>query len=86
VDEGDQLRKRERAIGKLLLRKINHYLGVYRVKLIITAKSDSALDEQLASHITVTLKNPNRELRLKAINKLSIKCVEESPIKRIIHE
>lgn len=83
VDEGDQLRKRERAIGKLLLRKINTYLQVYRIKLIITAKSDSALDEQLATHITVTLKNPNRELRFKAMNKLSKKCFLESPIKRI---
>lgn len=75
VDEGDQLRKRERAIGKLILRQINNYLGVYRIKLIVTAKSDSNLDEQLASHITVTLRNPNRELRLKAMNKLSIKCL-----------
>jgi hypothetical protein len=84
VDEGDQLRKRERTIGKLLLRKLNSYLQIYRVKLIITAKSDSALDEQLAKHITVTLKNPARELRLKAMSKLWERFVEESPIKKII--
>jgi hypothetical protein len=44
VDEGDQLRKRERTIGKLILRKVNACLETYRIKLIVTARSESALD------------------------------------------
>jgi hypothetical protein len=68
------------------LRRINAYLDVYPIKLIITAKSDSAIDEQLAKHITITLKNPTRELRLKALTTLSEKLLLETSIKKIVLE
>lgn len=45
IDESDQHRKKEKIISKIILRKLNCYLDIYKKRCIVTAKSESSLDE-----------------------------------------
>lgn len=59
IEEGDQQKKKEHVISKLLVRLLLRLIKLYKKSLVITAKSESALDDELMAHLVVQLKNPS---------------------------
>jgi hypothetical protein len=60
VEEGDQAKKKEKVISKLILRAIERYAAVYTKRIIATARSENSIDELFKYHTHIILKNPNR--------------------------
>ena len=87
VEEGDQLKKKEKVVSRLILRAIERYAGVYRRRIIVTARSENNLDELFKYNTHIALKNPNREARINAMKDLHIVVEpDDSPVHRLAHQ